>query len=48
MPVPLLAEQLRISEEQLENILTQLHEAGMIELHPMWPVVREAYITERI
>ncbi len=41
MPVPLLAGQLRISEEKLEGILSQLHEAGMIELHPMWPTIKE-------
>jgi len=48
MPTSLLAEQLVLSEEQMENILLQLHEAGMIELHPMWPTIREAYITESI
>lgn len=48
MPVPLLAEQLKLSDEKLEIILTQLHEAGMVELHPMWPTIREAYITESI
>lgn len=48
MPTILLAEQLRISENQLEEILLQLHDAGMIELHPMWPAIKEAYITGRI
>jgi DNA-binding IscR family transcriptional regulator len=48
MPVSLLAEQMRLPETQLEEILVQLHEAGMIELHPMWPTLREAWITEHI
>jgi DNA-binding IscR family transcriptional regulator len=48
MPVSLLAEQLRISEDQLEVILDQLHEVGMIQFHPMWPSVREAYISEAV
>ena len=48
MPTALLAEQLKITEEQLAPLLTQLHEYGLIELHPMWPTIREAYITERI
>ena len=48
MPTALLAEQLKVTEEQLAPLLTQLHEYGLIELHPMWPTIREAYITERI
>lgn len=48
MPVSLLAEQMRLPEVQLEEILVQLHEAGMIELHPMWPTLREAWISEAI
>jgi DNA-binding IscR family transcriptional regulator len=48
MPTKILAEQLKISEDQLEEMLKQLHDVGMIELHPMWPAVREAYITEYI
>jgi DNA-binding IscR family transcriptional regulator len=48
MPVSLLAEQMRLPQAQLEEILVQLHEAGMIELHPMWPSMREAWITELI
>jgi hypothetical protein len=48
MPTALLAEQLKVSEDQLDVLLTQLHDYGMIELHPMWPTIREAYITERI
>lgn len=48
MPVVLLAEQLRISDKQLETILIQLHEVGMIELHPMWPTIKEAWISEQI
>ena len=48
IPVSLLAEQLRMSEEQLETILNQLHEVGMIELHPRWPQVKEAFLSEQI
>lgn len=48
MPVSLLAEQMRLPEVQLEEILVQLHEASMIELHPMWPTLREAWISEAI
>lgn len=48
MPTALLAEQLRISEDQLDILLNQLHEYGLIELHPMWPTIREAYISEYI
>ena len=48
MPIALLAQQLRISEDSVETILVQLHEAGMIELHPMWPTIREAWISEHI
>lgn len=48
MPMPLLAEQLGLPENELETIMVQLHEAGMIELHPMWPSVKEAWISEAI
>lgn len=48
MPTTILAKQLRLSEKQLEDILVQLHEAGMIQLHPMWPSIKEAWISESI
>lgn len=46
MSTTLLAEQLKLPESQLEAILTQLHEAGMIEFHPGWPLVKEASVPE--
>jgi DNA-binding IscR family transcriptional regulator len=48
MPLALLAEQMKITEDQLQPIMEQLHEFGLVDLHPMWPHLREAYISEGV
>lgn len=45
MPTAIMSEQLKIPEEMLHPVLEQLHEQGLIDLHPMWPHVREAFIS---
>jgi hypothetical protein len=46
MPVALLAEQLKIHEDMLANAVETLAKEGQLQLHPMWPHLREFYISE--
>lgn len=48
VPVSYLTDQLKIEEKEFELILLQLHDAGMIELHPLWPLKREVWIKEQL
>lgn len=45
MPVATLAEQMKVSEDVVIPVLEQLHEAGLIEFHPMWPSIREFFVS---
>ncbi|TXH08201.1 MAG: hypothetical protein E6R04_11570 [Spirochaetes bacterium] len=45
MPLGLLAEQLRVHEEVLVPAIEQLAQEGQLELHPMWPHLRELFIS---
>jgi glutaredoxin-related protein len=45
MPVAALAEQMKVPESVVVPVLEQLHEAGYIEFHPMWPTIREFYVS---
>lgn len=45
MPVATLAEQMKVSEDVVVPVLEQLHEAGLIEFHPMWPTIREFFVS---
>jgi hypothetical protein len=45
MPVATLAEHMKASEDVVIPVLEQLHEAGFIEFHPMWPAIREFFVS---
>ena len=44
MNVSDLARELRLDENLLVETLTQLHDLGVIEFHPMWPILRAVYV----
>jgi hypothetical protein len=46
MPLGLLAEQLRVHEDILAEAVEALAKEGQLALHPMWPHLREFYISE--
>lgn len=44
MPISLLSEKLRISEQQTEEFILQLAELQMVVLHPVWPIKKEVIL----
>jgi hypothetical protein len=46
MPLGLLAEQLRVHEDILAPAIETLAKEGQLELHPMWPHLREFFISQ--
>jgi len=46
MPLGLLAEQLRVHEDALAPAIETLAKEGQLELHPMWPHLREFFISQ--
>lgn len=48
MPVATLAEQMKVSEDVVIPVLENLHELGLIEFHPMWPTMREFFVSNKL
>ena len=46
MPLGLLSKQMNLDDVRLTPIMEQLSEAGLVLSHPMWPHIREVFITE--